>query len=209
MPPKRKIKKESFEPDSSEKKVKIEQKEDQSILLPPTARDLAASAALSRLEQRNNPKAEANHQPEICGDGDYSEDSDDSDDRPYHGIIFSYKMMEKIKASKAKKADTTTKNMIYVVAHEVTGEWVEPEFTIVGAYHSFQSANEEVMWHFSELDILIEDDKWKESSLPLDIPSECGDKAWRLGSDGCVALSYNDGKFGHHRVYAKRVEIAP
>jgi len=211
MPPKRKIKKESFEPNSSEKKVKIEQKEDQSILLPPTARDLAAAAALSRLEQRNNPKAEANHQPEICGDGDYSEDSDDSDDsdtsddsstsRP---ITFPDKMMEKIRASKAKKGDTTTKDVIYVVAHEHTGPWVDPEFTIVGAYHGFQSANEQAMRYFSELDIVNEDDEWEECSFPQDTPY----KGWRLGLDRCVALSYNSEKY-EHRVYAKRVKIAP
>jgi len=30
---------------------------------------------------------------------------------------------------------------------------------------------------------------------------------WRMGSDGCLALCYDDRKFGFNWVYAKRVEF--
>ena len=173
MPRKRKIKKEpeeSFTPDEK-KKSKLNRKKISPLQ---RARDLAATTALARIEQRNNQKTEANQQGEIRDDitvphwspapvqkcvnnFDITEDEDED-------VIFPYKMIQKIEASKAKKGDTTTKNVIFVVAHELTGRWVRSEFTIIGAYHSFQQANEEVMEYFSKLDISIEDDVWKEAS---------------------------------------------
>ena len=220
MPRKRKIKKEpedSFEPHSGEKRVKIEQKEDQSTLSSTRARDLAAAAALARLEQRNNPKTEANQQAEIRGDSDDNDDSDDIDDIPFprfipapravKEVIFPHNMMRKIEALKARTGDTTSKNVIYIVAHELKGGWIDPDFTIVGGYHGFQSANERVMKYFSELDINIYDDRWHEASSREPPYSYFDNQTWHIGLDGCLKLYYDDRKHGQHEVYTKRVEI--
>ena len=34
-------------------------------------------------------------------------------------------------------------------------------------------------------------------------------QTWKTGWDGCLALYFDGGKWGEHRVYAKRLEIAP
>jgi hypothetical protein len=222
MPRKRKIKTEpedSSKPDSGVRRVKIKQKEDQSTPLSPRARDreLRAAAALSRLEQHKLPKTEANQLAEIREESPIPEwnpapvqKCDDSLTATKKGI-FPYKMMQKVEAMKLKtnKGDNSTKNVIFIVAHELTGQWVDTKFTIVGAYHGFQSANEQVMKYVSELDIMIADERWSEASSAVNISPDAGESTWHIGWDGCLALHNDDGKFGTHRVYAKRIEIAP
>jgi hypothetical protein len=220
MPRKRKIKTEpedSSKPDSGVKRIKIKQEEDQSTPLSPRARDreLRAAAALSRLEQHKLPKTEANQLAEICEESPIPEWNpapvQKCDDRltATKKEIFPSKMMQKIEAMKTKKGDNGTKNVIFIVAHELTGRWIDTKFTIVGAYHGFQSANEQVMKYFSELDILIENERWSEASSAVNIFNNVGNSTWHIGWDGCLALHNDDGKFGEHRVYAKRIKIAP
>jgi hypothetical protein len=215
MPPKRKIRKEpgdSSKPDPSVKRVKIKQREGQSTPLSPRARDreLRAAAALARLDHH---KTEANQLAEIREETpipDWNpapvQKCDDSLTTTKKEI-FPYKMMQKIEAIKTKKGDKSTKNVIFIVAHELTGRWIDTKFTIVGAYHGFQSANEQVMKYFSALDITA-DDRWSEASSAVTISSNAGESTWHLSWDGCLALHNDDGKFGRHRVYAKRIEIA-
>lgn len=100
--------------------------------------------------------------------------------------------------------------MIFVVTYEHTGRWINPEFTIVGAYHGFQRANEQAMKYFSELNINIEDSEWKEASLAWDINSYArGHQTWHMGWDGCLTLCCDDGKHGIHLVNAGGVETIP
>ena len=219
MPRKRKIKTEpedSSKPDSGVRRVKIKQEEDQSTPLSPRARDreLRAAAALSRLEQHKSPKTEANQLAQICEESPIPEwnpapvrKRDDSRTATKKEI-FPYKMMQKIEAMKNEKGDNSTTNVIFVVAHELTGQWIDTEFTIVGAYRGFQSANEQVMKYFSGLDITIEDERWSKASSAASM-SDAGELTWHIGWDGCLALYFDDGKWGSHRVYAKRIEISP
>jgi hypothetical protein len=216
---KRKIKKEaedSSEPDSGGKRVKIKQKEDQSTLLSPRAKDreLRAVAALARLERHNNPKTEADRKAEIREDSPIPDKIPAPVQKCGTSLttkmgIFPYKMMQKIEAMKTGEGDDRTKNVVYIVAHELTGQWVDTEFIIVGAYHSFQSANEQVLKYFSELDIEIADDGWNETLSAMNIFSDSDGSTWHIDRDGCLALHHDDGKWGTHEVYTKRVEIAP
>jgi hypothetical protein len=219
MPRKRKIKKEaedSSEPDSGEKRVKIEQKEEQSTLLSTRARDLAAAAALARLEQRNNPKTKTEQQTKTEKQTETEQETETDDDRPFRRFIeppvqeltYPYKMMRKIEALKAQKRDTATKNVVYIVAYEHEGQWVATEFTIVGAYHGFQSANEQVMKYFRELNTAASDDLWVEASSAVPSYSDPRTQTWHIGWDGCLALYSDEGKHGTYRVYTKRLEIA-
>lgn len=63
--------------------------------------------------------------------------------------------MQEIEAMEATKGDASTGNVVYIAAHEHTGQWVDTKFVIIGAYQCFQSANHHIMKYFSELGIQL------------------------------------------------------
>jgi len=199
-------------PDAGDKRVKIKKEEDKLIPLSPRARDreLRVAAALIRLERNSTLKMEANQQTEISEYNPFHQHQlPRNDSVTIKKSIFPRSMMQKIEAMEAAKGDARTGNVVYIATHEHTGRWVDTKFVIIGAYQCFQSANHHIMKYFSELDITIDEDVWEGEEKNTSFDGAFNDQTWKIGLDGCLALYFDDGKWGKHRVYAKRLEIAP
>ncbi len=222
MPQKRKMKKDlknAPEANPVNRRAKVKQEEEQPAPLSPgsQARELRAAGALARLEQRSNPMeaVETGHGSSILA----SVLQKREDSVTAIKAIYPDKLMRKIEAmkAKAKKRDICASDAIYVVAHSISGQWVDSEFTIAGASHSLQSANELAMKYFGELDSYIAHEGWdsrEEHSNFYEASSDTGgpdmsESTWSIGEDGCLELYCDEGKHGCHQVFVKRVGNSP